>query len=514
MSLEKLKGKTFTKIESNEEKTNSNHVFVTDRPKSVETKSILDENFHLVRPQTLLFDEKETRMILVYLPTKIENKSGSGEKETKQVDYGNLAYFVIRTKDEKIILPYDSEQLKENYKMDILLGWEDVRWKTKDITNWINETELIDPKKLYELLDQATKKYIDFSEEYDYVYFNLWNIGTYFYELFDAYPGNDFTGTKRTGKTKNLEFQKYVCFNALMSPDMTASSLFRIIEGTGATMLLDETENFKNKKDESAQLVRRVIMQGMLRGQHVVRSESKDNTFLPKTYNIYSPKSMAHISSLDDVMQDRFIKLIMKRTKSKELLNIWPDGKDPAFQQIRNYCYRLFLDFGYEIYDLQKEAQTQCSVSGRELQLWTPILTLALFFEKHGTNDLLDKIQKFTGISSKSRQLEDEETNYDLKILSFIDKIGVNIANDPEINEKNQIGWITIGELYERLIDSDNSKEYEINPEYFKRKHLTATLQRLGFESARKSPGISYHVTQNIVNEIKGSLGMIAEKLG
>jgi len=223
---------------------------------------------------------------------------------------------------------------------------------------------------------------------------------------------------------------------------------------------------------------------------------------------------MAHISSLDDVMQDRFIKLIMKRTKSKELLNIWPDGKDPAFQQIRNYCYRLFLDFGYEIYDLQKEAQTQCSVSGRELQLWTPILTLALFFEKYGMNDLLDKIQKFTGISSKSRQLEDEETNYDLKILSFIDKIGVNLANDPEINEKNQIGWITIGELYERLVDSDNSKEYEINPEYFKRKHLTATLQRLGFESERKSPGISYHVTQNIVNEIKGSLGMIAEKLG
>jgi len=127
-------------------------------------------------------------------------------------------------------------------------------------------------------------------------------------------------------------------------------------------------------------------------------------------------------------------------------------------------------------------------------------------------------------VSSKSRQLEDEETNYDLKILSFIDKIGVNIANDSEINTKNLIGWITIGELYEgwitigelyeRLVDSDNSKEYEINPEYFKRKHLTATLQRLGFQSERKSPGISYHVTQNIVNEIKDRLGMNVEKLG
>jgi len=297
-----------------------------------------------------------------------------------------------------------------------------------------------------------------------------------------------------------------------MSPDMTGSSLFRIIEGTGATMLLDETENFKDKKNESAQLVRRLIMQGMLKGQHVVRSESKDNSFQPKTYNIYSPKSMAHISSLDDVMQDRFIKMIMKRTKSKELLNIWPTKKDPAFQQIRNYCYRLFLDFAYEIYDLQEEAQNRCLVSGRELQLWTPIITLALFFEKHGIENLFDSIQKFTGISSKSRQLEDEETNYDLKILDFVDKVGVNVANDLEINAKNLKGWITIGELYDRLVDPNNSKEYEINPEYFKRKHLTEILHRLGFESERKSPGISYHITQNIVNEIKERMEMVIDK--
>ena len=143
-----------------------------------------------------------------------------------------------------------------------------------------------------------------------------------------------------------------------------------------------------------------------------------------------------------------------------------------------------------------------------------PIITLALFFERHGIKNLLAKIQKFTGISSKSRQLEDEETNYDLKILSFIDAHGVKIANDSDINKKNLIGWVTISELYKRLEDPNNLEEYEINTEYFKRKHLTATLQRLGFESERKAPGISYHVTQSIVNEIKERMGMIVEKLG
>ena len=521
MSLEKLKGKTFGQVETKEkteqEEQLSKHVFVTDKSNSIETKIVLEENFHIVRPQTLLFDENETRMILVYLPSKIEIETGKGDSKSKKIDFANTAYFVIHRPNEKIakkkeILSYDSPELKENYKMDILTRWEKVRWNTKDIDDWIEATEPIEPKKVYELLDIATRKYIDFPEDYDCIYFNLWIIGTYFYELFEAYPGTDLTGTKRAGKSKVLEFLKYVCFNALMSPDMTGSSLFRIVEGTGATMLLDETESFKDKKNETAQLVRRLIMQGMLRGQHVIRTESKDNSFTPKTYNIYSPKAMAHISSLDDVMQDRFIKLIMKRTKSKELLNIWPSKKDPAFQQIRNYCYRLFLDYAYEIYDLQKEAQAKCKVSGRELQLWTPIVTLALFFEKHGLTGIIENIQNFTGISSHSRQLEDEETNYDLKILRFIDKDGVKIANDPDINTKNVIGWITIGELYERLESPENLKEYEINPDYFKRKHLTATLQRLGFVSERKSPGISYYVTRNVVNEIKERMGMDIEE--
>jgi len=83
-----------------------------------------------------------------------------------------------------------------------------------------------------------------------------------------------------------------------------------------------------------------------------------------------------------------------------------------------------------------------------------------------------------------------------------------------EINQKNLLGWITISELYKRLEDPENLAEYGINLEYFKRKHLTQTLQRLGFESERKTPGISYHVTQSIVNEIKERMDMNVEKLG
>ena len=158
MSLDKLKGKTFGQVEikekSEQEEELSKHVFVTEKSNSIETKIVLEENFHIVRPQTLLFDENETRMILVYLPSKIEIETGKGDSKSKKIDFANTAYFVIHRPNEKIakkkiILSYDSIDLKENYKMDVLPSWENVRWKTKDIDDWIEEKEPIEPKKVY-----------------------------------------------------------------------------------------------------------------------------------------------------------------------------------------------------------------------------------------------------------------------------------------------------------------------------------------------------------------------------
>lgn len=505
-------------IEAQDKKIPINHVFQITKEKSTETKSILNRKFHTLRPQTLLHDDKETVMILVYLPTKLEITKGQGQKEITSIGFENSAYFIISTPKEDIlskkrVVPFDNDLLKEQFKIDILPTWDNVRWDANDITRWEEETSPTEPKKVYELINEVTRQFIEFPEEYNYVYLNLWNIATYFYELFDAFPGNDFTGTKRAGKSKVLEFQKNICYNAIMSPDMSGSAFFRIIEGTGATVLLDETENFKDKKNEMAQLVRRLIMQGMLKGQSAVRSESKESSFVPKSFNIYSPKSMAHIQNIDDVMQDRFIKLIMKRAKSKKLLNAWPNSKDPVFQQIRNLCYRLFLDYAYEIYDLQEEARSFSSVSGRELQLWTPIVTLALFFEKHGILGLMEKIENFTRISSKNRQTEDEEQNYDLKILTFVGKEGLQLAYDMDVNKNDIEGWVTITQLYDKLTDDEDTlKTYEINTEYFKRKHLREILVRLGFRSERKSAGISYLLTKKIVNDTKERLGLDQER--
>ncbi len=478
------------------------------------TKQILNYKIKTLRPLTY-FQSDNTKMILVYLPTKKTIVKAKDDNTSVETEWINSAYFVIsKINSEGVnvreILPFDDRSLKENFRIKVLPEWNDIRWEIRDCKDWTSETELSNPEELYEILNKTTRKYLEYTES-EYVKFNLWNVGTYFYELFDTFPYNDFTGTKRSGKTKSLEFQKHVCYNSVMTPDMTGSSLFRIIEGIGATILLDETEEFKNKRNDQAQALRNLLMQSFLKDQHAIRNDTtKDKNFTPTQYNIYSPKSLAHINSFDDVLEDRCIKQVNRRALDDKIKNTWISNQDSSFQVIRNKCYRLFLDYADQIYDLQEQARSKLRVSGRELQLWTPIMTLALFFEKFGVTGLVDKITSSVFESFENRQLSDEEESKDLKVLSYLDDYGVTIAAEKSDSKKNPDGWIAITQLHSHF--KGIMDDYEINPEYFTRHVLTQTLRRFGFKQEKKQDGISWLITRKEVDEVKKRMGVLEYK--
>ena len=502
--------------EANEKQKKSNEfVFQTRGKNFTVTQEILDHKIRTLRPQTFL-QYNGWKIILVYLSTKFTINKGDLENDSTSYNFGNYAYFVISKpknsiSKRRIVVPYDNFTLVDKFKITVLPEWNDNRWHHSDLKMWLGESEPTNPIAVYQLHDKTVRRYIEFPNESEYTKFNLWNICTYCFELFPAFPYNDFTGTKRVGKSKCLEFQKLVCFNPIMSANISSSATFRSIEGLGATVLLDETEEFKNKKNENAQAVRNILLQGFLREQYAVRSDtSKERNFTPVQYNLYSPKSLAHINSFDDVLEDRCITQVNTRTLNPDIRNTWPSDKDPAFQTIRNLCYRLFLDYADEIYYLQDKARGLLEISGRELQLWTPIITLALFFEKHGISGLVNAIKSNIVESSEERQLLDEQESRDLRVLKFIDTVGIPLAQNREIIGKNPTGWIPIEKLYSEL--KSRSEEYEINTDFFSRTTLTQTLKKLGLKQKKQPQGISWLVIKNTVDDIKKRMGFYEGK--
>ena len=403
---------------------------------------ILNKEIQTLRPITILPDK--TKMILVYLPTK---KTSIPEKENEMpiTEFHNMAYFISQRGDVKEIIPIESKNLKENYKINVMPQGFESRWEISDLKSWLKNTGKINPAKIFKIQQSLTTEYLDFELPEDYTYFDLWNIGTYFYELFNAFPYNDYTGIKRVGKSKALEYQSLTCFNAIMTADVSSSAIFRLIEGVGATFLLDETESFKNKNKDGAQNIRTLLLEGFLKNKFAFRSEAQaSGGFVPTPFNLYSPKSLGHITSLDNVLEDRCIEQLMQRSQNPKILGTWPTSKDTRFSELRALCYKLFLDYGDEIQELQHKARKLLDVNGRELQLWTPIITLALFFENHGIAGIINQIKSKAERSRKERQEQDEQSSIELKILQFLDKYIVEYTKEnPHINN-NPIGWIPI----------------------------------------------------------------------
>jgi len=136
-------------------------------------------------------------------------------------------------------------------------------------------------------------------------------------------------------------------------------------------------------------------------------------------------------------------------------------------------------------------------VSGRELNLWLPIVTIALFFEKHGVVGLVDKIMAKLAVNSEEKKTKDAEQNDEVKILSILLE-----ANPESIPKRSR-------QLY-AFINRGLNELYNIEP--VNDVSLCNYLENLGFTPRRDNKGTHWiNINAVKISEAKERCGMIKE---
>ncbi|MHA7648077.1 primase C-terminal domain-containing protein [Nitrosopumilus sp. S4] len=447
---------------------------------------LLDKSPKELRAITL--DDDKTRLILVYLPVKIE--------ENGIETFDSKAFIISNGISGKQIRALDDTQFKEQYTSNIFSSFKILnnKWKNKDIQKYIQSNDKVNPKEVFESLHNLELKYFEYEYDYDYYYNPCWITHTYFYTLFDITPYNDYSGMKNTGKSKHLKFLRMTCYGGISSGDASISSIFRTIQGTGATLLLDETENLKGGKDDRSDF-ENLLRNGFSKEGLVTRSkEGKNKEFHPEFFSVYSPKALGHIQGLDNVLEDRCIKTKLRRTTNKTIADSEPDeNDDPQIYKTRESLYRLFLDYGDEIYSLIPKAKDLIKeLSGREMKLWLPIITTALFYETYGVVGITDKITSKMLHTSEDKKISDIEDNLDFKILQILEKLE-SIPTQSRllynaINDSLQEQW--------RLESLGDAK-------------IKQSLERLGFRNKRGNKGVVWSIVYEKIQEAKERIGLI-----
>ena len=154
--------------------------------------------------------------------------------------------------------------------------------------------------------------------------------------------------------------------------------MFRLIHTTSCTVGIDEAERYHNPRDPAMQQIRQLLNSGYKQGMPAIRLIGED--MKPQAFDVYSPKILAAIAGLEDVLASRCIAIPMRRTDHK--MPSFPSDFEGA--SIRHQLYTLALTSHEPVYRNYFERPELHKLQNRSAELWSPLLALAAFFEEEG----------------------------------------------------------------------------------------------------------------------------------
>ena len=165
---------------------------------------------------------------------------------------------------------------------------------------------------------------------------------TWVYERFYRRPYLLIFGDYGTGKTEWGKFITQLCQNGLVTDDISAASLARILEMTGSTVMLDELDKIDFIKD--SEKMNTILRNGYRKGGHYIVAEQEGKKFKPTSFMIDQPKILVKRNMLrDDALASRVIPFKIT-PRDKDLTDVmrrndeswWHDERKLEFQAIVN----------------------------------------------------------------------------------------------------------------------------------------------------------------------------------
>lgn len=442
---------------------------------------------------------KDLAVIAIPLPTQ----RLVGDKD-KNIDFAiQQEYWVVT--DKKEIFPLGRKELidRDFYSTGTCYVMTN-RWHYKDsLKMWLKDNIGTDPKELFLSIKERYEYYLDYIDVRLYTFLSLWVIGTYFFPLFNAYPIVFLNGGSGTGKSKTIDVTEQLAFNAINTANISDASIYRIIQGTRATLLLDENEKISDP--EEAKTLINLVLAGFKKGAKVIRLEKgKRNDFIPTKFEVHCPKMIANIKGIhEEALKNRCIPFITTPTQSNKSNN-YPTGEEPEWQSIRNGLYILMMNHWREIRDAKKEiVASDFGLNGYAFMLWQPILIIAKYLEKFIGKQPIEEMTSLATDKALERKEELLE-NYDRQLLKTVKDIVCPIS---ETDEQESL-FLSSADIFEKFKSILGFDENNL-PKWFKPQRIGRMVKSLDIGKPTTENNIRGHlISKNRLNIVLNRFGI------
>lgn len=254
------------------------------------------------------------------------------------------------------------------------------RWPDADAEDWLTNGSAPTFAEAFVPLHSELEAAVQFAGPHDATFVAVWGLATYFHQLFLTFPRLNLVGERGCGKSKVLGILHAVAWNAYLSLVPTSAVLYRLIQETRPTLLLDECEGLSGNESRD---ILAIINSGYKRGGVVLRCEGERiNRVEP--FQVYSPLALAGINGLNATTEDRAIRIVMQRGTMRDRINAEVDSAAPVFTRIRSIAYRLLLTRWRDVVKAYNSVSFPEWLNGRARELWKPLLAIAQIVEEEG----------------------------------------------------------------------------------------------------------------------------------
>lgn len=429
----------------------------------------------------------------LFLPKNVPVTNKTGEIVSQEQVWNP----VLITSTRNIIEVTKEMEQDHKIKFDVIPENLKLRWNLESLKEFLEDNETIpelEPQELFEKIEKQYEKYI---YEHNPIWNKinaLWDMGTYVYSLFDSYPLSEKRGLQETAKSKRMEVSQNLSFNAteiMINP--SEATLFRETHEKRPTKYFDEAEKLfkwiqgKMEPDNRVEL----INGSYKKGSSVPRVEKIGNRFKVVYYKTYSPCMIASIRGLYGATESRCITQICTRSPDNDARGETEIiDSDSEWALLRDYLYLFSLRYWKEIENNYREEilYKDLKLKKRDLQLWKPLLSIAILISEKLFSDISEFAEKISG-QRREEFISEESLNY--RIL----KIVKDLLQDTDIIRPKEIRK-----------QFSNSYGLEDSP---KEKTISTILNNLGFREFKEKKdmhGVKYRIDSitfdSIINPI------------
>lgn len=165
---------------------------------------------------------------------------------------------------------------------------------------------------------------------------SVWVIAAWLADRWDRFPHLAITSPeKRCGKTRLLQLLELITPTPFNTSNISPAAVYRLIEQRHPTLLLDEAQSISRRGSENSEILRELLNAGIDRNAKILRvgGEGRDQV---QEFGVYSPKVIALIGELDNVLADRCLPVGLKRKTTDDHVESYrsrvvdPIGKEIA----------------------------------------------------------------------------------------------------------------------------------------------------------------------------------------